>query len=230
MDVKRTSCIIPFWNEGLFLFRVLEEVSKASIIDEIICVDDASEDDNYLEIQKKYPQIRLIRLPENMGKTDAVREGLKQATGYYILLIDADLQNLNSRDLDKAIRAVYRNPHIDMLILRRINADLLIKMYRADILFTGERILRKQDLMEVLNGPVKRWQLESAINTWMYLNKKKVFWIPQSATNTDKSLKWGLLQGILNDFRTFTDMMFATGIANFFRQLFFYARDELKFT
>jgi hypothetical protein len=103
-------------------------------------------------------------------------------------------------------------------------------MYRADVLFTGERILRKQDLTEILNSPVKRWQLESVINTWMYFNKKKVFWIPQSATNTDKSLKWGFFQGLINDMRTFADMMFATGLGNFFRQIFFYAKDELKFT
>lgn len=230
MNVKRTSCIIPFWNEGLFLFNVLDEVTKTGNINEIICVDDASENDNYIEIQRRYPHIRLIRLPENVGKTDAIREGLKIATGYYILLLDADLQNLNHRDLVRAIKAVYRNPAIDMLILRRVNADLLIRMYRADVLFTGERIMKKADLLEVLHGPAKRWQLESAINTWMYLNKKKVYWIPQSATNTDKSLKWGLVQGLINDVRTFADMMFATGLNNFFRQIFFYAKDELKLT
>lgn len=230
MNVKRTSCIIPFWNEGLFLFNVLDEASRTRNINEIICVDDASENDNYKEIQRRYPHIKLVRLSENVGKTDAIREGLKIATGNYILLLDADLQNLNHRDLERAIRAVYRNPAIDMLILRRVNADLLIRMYRADVLFTGERILKKADLLEVLHGPAKRWQLESAINTWMYLNKKKVYWIPQSATNTDKSLKWGLIQGLINDVRTFADMMFATGLSNFFRQIFFYAKDELKLT
>lgn len=230
MNVKRTTCIIPFWNEGRSLFTVLDEALKAHNIHEIICVDDASDDENYLEIQKNYPQVRLIRLQENVGKSDAIREGLKSATGYYVLLLDADLQNLNHRDLERAIRAVYRNRSIDMLILRRVNADFLIKMYRADVLFTGERILRKTDLIEILNGPVKRWQLESAINTWMYTNRKKVYWIPQSATNTDKSLKWGIFRGLINDIRTFVDMMSATGLKNFFRQIFFYAKDELKFT
>jgi glycosyltransferase involved in cell wall biosynthesis len=230
MNVKRTTCIIPFWNEDLFLFKVLDQVSKVGSIDEIICVDDASDNDNYINIQNLYPDIKLIRLEENVGKTDAVREGLKHATGYYILLLDADLQNLKYRDLDKAIRAVYKNPAIDMLILRRVNADLLIRMYRADVLFTGERIIRKTDLLEILEGPVKRWQLESVINTWMYLNEKKVFWVPQSATNTDKSLKWGFMNGIRYDLKTFGDMLFATGLNNFFKQLFFYAKDELKLT
>ncbi|RPH73965.1 glycosyltransferase [bacterium] len=230
MNVKRTTCIIPFWNEDLFLFKVLDQVSKVGNIDEIICVDDASDNDNYINIQNWYPDIKLIRLEENVGKTDAVREGLKHATGHYILLLDADLQNLKYRDLEKAIKAVYKNPGIDMLILRRVNADLLIRMYRADVLFTGERIMRKDDLLEILEGPVKRWQLESAINTWMYLNEKKVFWVPQSATNTDKSLKWGFLNGIRYDIKTFTDMLFATGLNNFFKQLFFYAKDELKLT
>jgi glycosyltransferase involved in cell wall biosynthesis len=228
MSIEKTSCIIPFWNEDLYLFDVLDEITKVRNIDEIICVDDASEDSNYLEIRKRYPRIKTIRLQENVGKSGAIREGLKYSKGDLILLLDADLQNLNHQEIEKAIEAIHRNRGIDMLILRRVKADLLIRMYRGDVLFTGERIIRRPDLQEVLKGPVKRWQLESAINTWMYLNNKRVFWTAHSATNTDKSLKWGLLNGLIFDMKTFGDMMFATGFNNFVKQILFYAKDELK--
>jgi glycosyltransferase involved in cell wall biosynthesis len=228
MKKSRTSCIIPFWNEELYLFDVLEKITKVSNLDEIICVDDASENDNYLEICKRYPGIKVLRLKENMGKTDAIRKGLKHAMGDFILLLDADLQNLKYEEIQCAIQAMKKNNNIDMLILRRVNADLMIRLYRADVLFTGERILRKADLVEILKGPVKRWQLESAINTWMYHNRKNVLWMAQSGTNTDKSIKWGWVNGLIYDMKTFGDMVSATGVNNFIKQILFYAKDELK--
>jgi glycosyltransferase involved in cell wall biosynthesis len=163
-----------------------------------------------------------------MGKTDAIRKGLNVASGDYILLLDADLKNLQYEEIELAIHAIEKNNNIDMLILRRVNADLMIRLYRADVLFTGERILRKTDLVEILKSPAKRWQLESVINTWMYLNQKKVLWMAHSGTNTDKALKWGLVNGLIYDMKTLGDMVFATGVNNFIKQILFYAKDELK--
>ena len=107
------SCIIPFYNEGERLHEVLDEVVKTRHITEFICVDDASEEDQTTLIQQRYPAIKLLRLKENQGKSGAVKEGLPYATGDYILLIDADLQNLHHHEIDKAITALRRKPTID---------------------------------------------------------------------------------------------------------------------
>jgi glycosyltransferase involved in cell wall biosynthesis len=219
---------MPFWNEDMQLFSVLNEASQINNILELICVDDASDYDYSDEIRARFPMIRLKRLPKNMGKSDAVREGLKMARGENILLLDADLQNLNHAEIETAIEIFESRNDLDMLILRRVNADLLIRLYRGDVLFTGERILRKRDREVILRGQVKRWQLESVINTWMYIHDKKVLWMPYSGTNTDKALKWGIMNGFLFDLKTFGDMMFATGFNNFLRQILFYAKQELK--
>lgn len=227
-DIWQTSCIIPFWNENLYLFDVLDEVSKVKNLTEIICVDDASSEDISAEILRRYPQIKLIRLGKNSGKTDAVREGLKMAQGRLILLVDADLRNLDFQEIQKANDTIQRDSNIDMLILRRIKARPAIKLYRGDVLFTGERILKKNDLERILNGHVKGWQLESAINTWMYANDKNVYWMANSAVNTSKSLKWGFVNGLRYDIRTFADMISAAGFGNIFRQILFYAKYEHK--
>lgn len=223
------SCIIPFWNEGPNLLEVVGEISRTKYIDEIICIDDASTDGNYQELTRSYPFIKVIRLRKNLGKTGAVREGVKIAAGEYIFLLDADLRNLDHREIDRAARMFLNDNKIDMLILRRINALFYIKFYRADVLFTGERILRKKDLSTILRGPVERWQLESAINTWMYKNCKKVFWVPHSGINKQKFMKWGFLHGIKLDIRTFADMISATGFNNFMLQILFFARNEIKY-
>lgn len=227
-SVPKVSCIIPFWNEDNRIFTVLDEVTKVENISEIICVDDASLEDASSEIKKRFPEIILLRLEKNTGKSGAVREGLKLANGEFVILIDADLRNLDHREIDKAVKAIVQNGAIDMLILRRVNASFMIRLERGDILFTGERIIRKNDLEKILQGRVNGWQLESAINTWMYLNRKKVYWMPHSGINTHKVLKWGLMTGLWQDMKTFYDMVSATGFPNFVRQALYFGKDELK--
>lgn len=224
----QTSCIIPFYNEGRRLFFVLDEIAKVENLAEIICIDDASREDNTPELRERYPKIKFFRLSQNIGKSGAVREGLKHVKGNLILLFDADLRNLNHKEIEKAIDAIQQTSDVDMLILRRVKAPLIIKLDRGDVLFTGERILKKKDLETILSGSVRGWQLESAINTWMYHQKKKVFWAPHSGLNTHKPWKWGLLNGLRHDIRTFADMISAAGFMNLLKQILFFAKDEFK--
>lgn len=224
----QVTCIIPFYNEGERLYQVLQEIIKTRNITEIICVDDASEEDQSAEIKQHFPKIQLLRLSQNLGKSGAVHEGLKRATGDFILLLDADLQNLQYQEIEEAIQALQNHSDIDMLLLRRVNAYFFVKWNRADTLFTGERILRKSDLERVFEEEIRGWQLEAAINNYMYEEDKKVYWMPQSATNTHKTVKWSLWYGIKNELRTFADMMFAMGFGKFLKQFFFFAKEELK--
>ncbi len=224
----QVSCVIPFYNEGERITLVLNEVVKIKNVREIICVDDASEEDQSQQIQASFPSVRLIRLPENKGKAGAVRMGVQAARGDFILLIDADLQNLKYKEIERAIVALQHHPEVDMLILRRMNANFYVKMNRSDTLFTGERILRKSDLEKVLAADVRGWQLEAAINNYMLEHDKIAYWMPQSATNTQKTSKWGFFNGIRNNLKTHADMMFSTGFLNFLKQYFFFAKEELK--
>ena len=56
-------------------------------------IDDGSKDDTVEKLQAR-PELfsRLLELPKNGGKGAAVKEGLKAATGEYILFQDADLE------------------------------------------------------------------------------------------------------------------------------------------
>lgn len=226
--LPQISCIIPFYNEGQRFYSVLDEVVKVKSITEIICVDDASQEDRTGEIRARYPNIKLIRLEKNVGKSGAVRIGLQQATGDFVLLLDADLRNLDYKEIEKANHAIQESTDIDMLILRRIKAPFIIRCFRGDVIVTGERILKKQDLEIILSGPVKGWQLESAINMWMYQRNKRVFWMPHSGINTHKPWKWGLLNGLKHDVRTFADMVTAAGFMNLLKQILFFAKDEFE--
>jgi glycosyltransferase involved in cell wall biosynthesis len=93
--MKKISVIIPCYNELKTIETILRRVEKAYFPKwekEIIVVDDYSTDGTR-DILKKYEnRIKIIYQLQNGGKGTAVRRGLKEATGDYIIIQDADLE------------------------------------------------------------------------------------------------------------------------------------------
>lgn len=93
--MKKISIIIPCYNESKTIETILRRVEKVSFPKwekEIIVVDDYSTDGTR-DILKKYEnRIKIIYQLQNGGKGTAVRRGLKEATGDYIIIQDADLE------------------------------------------------------------------------------------------------------------------------------------------
>ncbi|MEK7609647.1 MAG: glycosyltransferase [Patescibacteria group bacterium] len=91
----KLSIIIPCYNEAYTLQELIDCVIGVKITPwdkEIIVVDDASTDDTQ-DILKQYGnRLKVFRLERNSGKGSAVKMGLEQATGDYIIIQDADLE------------------------------------------------------------------------------------------------------------------------------------------
>ncbi len=63
---------------------------------EVILIDDGSTDDSWKVIQQlraANPNIKGIRFQRNYGKSAALNEGFKAATGNVVITMDADLQD-----------------------------------------------------------------------------------------------------------------------------------------
>lgn len=230
----KISCIIPFYNEGERLLRILTELTKiyhneTGPIHELICVDDGSQDPVTAEaIGRDHPAIDLVRSQQNQGKTAAIRQGVRRATGEIILLLDADLEGLRADEIKRALAGFCRTPDIDMLILRRMNAPVLAKLIPGGTtLFSGERILYRQDLETVLAQPVSGWQIESAINEYMSQKGKTVYWIGHSGQNTFKKEKQGMGPGLRNDLQTARDIIAPIGVVRLLRLMFTFAKKHL---
>lgn len=98
------SIIIPVYNANQYLRACLETVASQTLKNiEVICVNDGSEDTS-LEILKEFAEkdsrFKVID-KENTGAGDCRNVGLREATGEYVLFLDAD-DKFNSELCDKA--------------------------------------------------------------------------------------------------------------------------------
>ena len=94
--MQTLSIIIPAYNEGRYIGELLEKIiavptEQLGFNKEIIVVNDGSRD-NTEEVARAFEQIRVFTQVPNQGKGKAVRRGIREATGEYLLIQDADLE------------------------------------------------------------------------------------------------------------------------------------------
>ena len=97
----KLSIIIPAYNEGPTIHKILDKIKAVELIGdlqkELVIVNDTSTDDTedaILAYQRNNPDLNIhyYKHAVNRGKGAALHTGIKEATGDYIIIQDADLE------------------------------------------------------------------------------------------------------------------------------------------
>jgi polyisoprenyl-phosphate glycosyltransferase len=101
-DKSRISIVVPVFNEEAVIELTLSRLLALSdrlaeyLITELIFVDDGSSDATLTILRDyslRYSVVRVLSFSRNFGHQAAVTAGIEYATGDYVALIDADLQD-----------------------------------------------------------------------------------------------------------------------------------------
>jgi len=121
MDV---SIIIVNWNTSNITCDCLESVFEQTknITFEVILIDNASTDDSVEMIKKRFRQVVLIENKNNRGFAAANNQGMKIATGRYILLLNSDTIVLDGA-IQKTVAYADQHPEAGVIGCRALWPD-----------------------------------------------------------------------------------------------------------
>ncbi len=101
MSIHKLSILIPAYNEENTIHLILERVKEvelpSGIVKEIVIVNDCSNDKTIEKVEQYIAQnaemnIRLFSQTHNQGKGAAINRAIKECTGDYLIVQDADLE------------------------------------------------------------------------------------------------------------------------------------------
>ena len=225
------SCLIPAYNEGANIGRVLEVAQKLSFLDEIIVLDDGSSD-NTAEVVRQYQRknsaLKLLTSPANCGKTMTIQRGVGACRGDVVVLLDADLINLTPPNVFKLVSAI-KDETCDLAILERAGDRRAIWGWtNCARFFGGERAFRKQDFLQMELPAQGGFLLEIIMNLHFIRRRKRIRTIfCENLFTLHDYRKKGLRQGFLHYWKMSAEILAVSGLINFLKQVYHIEEDRL---
>ncbi len=208
--MKKISLIIPCYNEesciALFdeeMHRVIEQMKEYQF--EVLFVNDGSKDgtlDCIKEIAAKRSYVRYLSFSRNFGKEAAMYAGFCNATGDYVAIMDADLQDPPSL-LPEMVK-ILETGEYDSVATRRVSREgeppirsffarmfykIINKISDADIV-DGARDYRlmKKEMIDVIVAMGEQNRFSKGIFGW--IGYKTYWYAYQNVERAAGETKW----------------------------------------
>ena len=154
--MNKISIIVPCYNEEdvleLFYNKITEVSENIDAEFEYIFVDDGSKDKTLQILKdhsKKDDRVRFISFSRNFGKESAIYAGLKESTGDYVAIMDADLQD--PPDLLKEMYDTLLTKEYDCVATKRKTrkGEPILRSFFSRMFY---KIINKMTSTEIVNG------------------------------------------------------------------------------
>jgi GT2 family glycosyltransferase len=152
----RVTVVIPNWNGERFLDLCLSSLRKQTFKDfETVLVDNGSSDNSVAFVAQNFPEVRVVRLPENRGFSAAVNAGIKASSAAeHVVLLNNDTE-VDPGWLQALVDAADRHPEAGLF------ASKLVDFADRRVLDGAGDALRKSGLpYRIGHGEIDRGQFE----------------------------------------------------------------------
>ncbi|MGK0179566.1 MAG: GT2 family glycosyltransferase, partial [Nitrospinales bacterium] len=134
-EIPLASVIVPNWNGMRFVGMCLDSLAQLHFENfEVIVVDNGSMDGSREMIEEKYPWVRLLKLPHNMGFAIACNEGIKASKAEYVVLLNNDIEVVPDW-LSELYEGMERHPECGMGTTKMMFLDNRDVFYNTGDLF-----------------------------------------------------------------------------------------------
>ncbi len=202
----KVAAIVPAYNEEHTVGSVLQVLLNCSLIDEVIVVSDGSKDGT-VGVVKEYP-VRIIELPENMGKGGAMKAGAKSTDCDVLLFVDADLVGLTTDHFRLLLEPVLSNKtvmSVGIFYEGRRSTDLAQKIAPS---LSGQRAVLKDFFDSVPKLEKSRYGVEVALTQFAERSGVNIIHVPLPAlSQVTKEEKLGLFHGLFCRIKMYWDIV-----------------------
>lgn len=216
--MKILSIVIPIYNEekivGETIKKLKEELTNLHLDYELIAVNDASTDKTK-EILERVEGIKLINHNQNKGYGAAIKTGIKQSQGEFILITDAD----GTYPIEAIPELVKFIPEYDMVVGARKGKGVKIPLIRKPAkwilnklanylsgtkipdLNSGLRIIKKSLIEKYLYILPDGFSFTSTITLAGLTNSYRIKYIPIAYSKRTGKSKFRPIRDTLNFFQ-----------------------------
>ena len=157
------SIVVTNWNGRGWLDRCLGSLRAQTLQPiEIILVDNASTDGSVEFVEKEFPEVKIVRLPENRGHAGPVNDGFRAAHPNSMFLAKFDNDARAEPDwLEKLVKAMEHDETIGSA------ACLTLDYHNSELIYSmGDGFLSSGDCFNIGRGMRYRPDLPSA--RWVF--------------------------------------------------------------
>jgi len=206
MNNNRVAAIVPALNEEANVGNVLKVLLKSKNLDEVILVDDGS-DDKTVEIGERLGA-KVIRLPKKggSGKGNAMKKGIENTDADIIVFFDADLVGFTAEHVSLLVRPVLENKAAMCVGVRGRYWGLPKLFIKINPLLAigGERAMRRFVFESIPERFIQGFAVETSLNYCCLKKKLKVIYPELKGLSVViKEKKWGFLKGFKNRMKMF---------------------------